>query len=664
MSPLHRLAREAGLQIDWKDAAGRRQRVSDRALAAVLERLGLPAGSEAAVKESRQRLREEEQSSSPPLITAELGKPLDLPADLSGDRARLTLESGDQRDLDLSGPLPAIDEPGYHRLETGSSSLTLAVAPRRCFGVDDAAPGRRIWGAAVQIPSLRDGRGEPFGDFGALSRFACSAASSGADAVAISPVHALFPADATRFSPYAPSTRLFLNVLLADPTRADAPATALGSGALIDWEKAIPERLERLRQAHRARSDRVREAVSSFRRELGMGLDLHATYDALHAHFFGTEHAGGWQAWPSGYHDPGGAAVARFAETHREDVDFYAYLQWLADQSLAAAQKSAKDSGMAIGLVADLAIGMDAGGSHAWSCRDALLNGLSVGAPPDELGPDGQDWGITTFSPRALRRTGFADFLGTIRAALRHAGGIRIDHAMGLRRLWVVPHGSPSTEGAYLAYPQQDMMRLLALESWRARGIVVGEDLGTVPSGFREEMDAHGMLGMRVLLFERSRSGGFKAPEKWATHAAAMTSTHDLPTAAGWWRGRDIDWTEKTGRTSPSGSVEADRAARAEDRARLWKAYRKSGAASGPQPSPDNGEAAADAAVAFVGSAPSLIAIVPAEDLLAVPEQPNLPGTTVEHPNWRRRLPGNAEDMLEQETVRGRVERLNRERGR
>ena len=656
MSPLHDLAAAAGLLIDWEDASGEPQRVRDDTLATILGALGLPASTPAEIADSRARLREEQDASRDFLVT-EIGAPVTVPA------GTLTLEQGGTRDV-KAGAL-ALDEPGYHRLDTGAGVLTLAVAPARAFQVGDAAPGRRIWAPAVQIPSLRDGRGEPFGDFGALARFAASAAAHGADALAISPVHALFPADATRFSPYAPSTRLFLNVFLADPSLLGcAGGQSDGGGDLIDWQSAIPERMRVLRALYDARRPETQAEVDAFRREGGEELERHARYDALHAHFFGTEHEGGWQAWPADCQDPDGPSVAAFARSHAEEVGFYVFLQWLADRSLATAQHAARDAGMAVGLIADLAIGMDAGGSHGWARRDDLLSGLSIGAPPDKLGPDGQDWGITSFAPRALRRTGYRDFLATIRAALRRAGGIRIDHALGLRRLWVVPHGAAATEGAYLTYPEADMMRLLALESWRSKAIVVGEDLGTVPPGFRETMDEHGFLGMRVLWFERGRGGSFRAPSAWSRKAAALTGTHDLPTIAGWWRGRDIDWTWKLGRTSGSKTPEEEHEARARDRARLWRACRKAGVAEGRQPPASNPAPAVDAAVAYVATTPCEIAIVPAEDLLGLVEQPNLPGTTDEHPNWRRRLPGRAEDMLDAPEVRARTARLNEERGR
>ena len=639
MSPLHALAREAGLLVDWQDADGRKQRVSNESLAAVLAALELPAGTPGQVEDSRERIRQDERQAAHRLVTADVGRPVRLPG-----RSPITF-----------------DEPGYHEIEADGGGITVAVAPPRAWTVADAAPGRRIWAPAVQIPSLRDGRREAFGDFGALARFARAAAAKGADAVAMSPVHALFPADSSRYSPYGPSSRLFLNVLLADSSLL---GDRRGSGTLddlIDWQAAIPRKLERLHGLFEQRDEGTRRAVAGFARERGEAVVRHATFDALHAHFR-ERTPGGWPGWPAAYQDPDGAAVAEFAAAHREAIDFHVFLQWLAARSLQAAQAAAKDAGMAVGLVADMAVGLDAGGSEAWSRPGRLLDGLSVGAPPDPLGPDGQDWGITTFSPRALRRHGFASFIETIRAALRHAGGLRIDHAMSLRRLWVIPRGARPGDGAYLSFPETDLMRLLALEAWRAKAIVIGEDLGTVPAGFRGRMAGRGLLGMRVLWFERTRSGGFTAPARWARGAAAMTSTHDLPTVAGWWRGRDIDWTWAIGRTSAFASEAAERKARDEDRARLWRACRRAGTASGAPPAADTPGAAVDAAVAYVARTPSELAIVPVEDLLAIPEQPNLPGTIDEHPNWRRRLPGTVEEMLDDTEVSARIARLNEAR--
>ncbi len=212
------------------------------------------------------------------------------------------------------------------------------------------------------------------------------------------------------------------------------------------------------------------------------------------------------------FHDARGGAVRRFAAEHGDEVEFYVFAQWLASESLGAAQRAATDAGMKIGLISDLAVGLDPGGSHGWSKGDELLQGLSVGAPPDPLGPHGQDWGLTTFSPAALRANAFEPLIATLRANIDLCGGIRIDHALGLNRLWVIPHGGSAADGAYLRYPLGDMLRVLAIESRRARAVVIGEDLGTIPDGLREKLEEREVLGMRVLWFEREDGGATSRP--------------------------------------------------------------------------------------------------------------------------------------------------------
>ena len=665
---LNALARAAGLQVEWEDAAGDPKAVSPESLRTILSAMGLDAGTEAEIRDSRARLKAQAAEAS--FATATAGGDLRLPgAGARLERAAWTLESGETRDAAVRSAggvlrLAAPDVAGYHRLEIGERSLTVAVAPQRAFTMEDAAPGRRLWGAAVQVYSLRDDRPEPFGDFTALAGFARQAGRRGAQAVAISPVHALFAADPSRYSPYAPSTRLFLNVLYADPAvLGGGQAAGDPGGDLIDYEAAIPDKLARLREAFaRFQAGGDRAAFERFRGEGGADLERHARFEALHARFYAESQARGWQDWPAEFHDPDSAAVASFAREQAQEVELQLFLQWLADLGLERAQAAAKDAGMAVGLIADLAVGMDAGGSHAWSRRDDLLNSLSVGAPPDLFQPQGQDWGIAAFSPAALRRTGFDAFIATLRSAMRHAGGVRIDHAMGLRRLWLSPHGVDAKDGAYLSYPFEDMLRLIALESQRAQAIVVGEDLGTVPEGFREAMDQTGVLGMRVLWFERDEAEAFTPPAAWDAEAAALTTTHDLPTIAGWWCGRDIDWMVKLNRRSRYADEAAERTARDRDREKLWTACVEAGVASGEPPPADQPAAAVDAALAFVARTPCELAIVPVEDLLTLPEQPNQPGTIDEHPNWRRRLPDAPDALFAEPAVSARLERLTQER--
>jgi 4-alpha-glucanotransferase len=445
----------------------------------------------------------------------------------------------------------------------------------------------------VQIYALRETPGRAFGDFGDLAASARSAAAAGADALAVSPAHALFLADPDRYSPYAPSTRLWLNGLFGDLRRIGA-ASAPSDGAafeLIDWSAAWPRRREALRAGFlgfRERSGPEVDRLNAFRSEGGRRLLDHARFEALHARFLGSGQ-GHWRGWPKEFQDPNSQAVQAFAREQASEVDFHIFLQWLADESLREAQSAARSAGMRIGLIADLAVGTDPGGSHAWSRRDEILEALSIGAPPDLFQAEGQDWGVAGIAPRALLAGGYAAFLETVRAALRNAGGVRIDHAMGLRRLWMVPRGAAAKDGAYVAYPFADLLRLLSLESRRAQAIVSAEDLGTVPPGFREALAEAGVLGMNVLWFQTSDQG-FLPPSAWTSDALALTSTHDLPTVAGWWGGRDLAWRSAANRIlrrpASSGAWTARRCGPPSSRRMRPRARRPRQATAGGPPRP------------------------------------------------------------------------------
>jgi 4-alpha-glucanotransferase len=669
---LEAFATEAGVLIEWEDVHGAPRRTPPETLRAVLAALGLPASTAAELQDSRRLL-----SSAPPpdFITAQVGQPFQPLGSPCGERARLLSEDGEIVDLALDPETgftrQGVDIPGYHRLDVAGREITVAVAPAQAFGLDDLAPHRRLWGLAVQLYSLRGRDARPFGDFGDLAGFADAAGRRGAAALAISPVHALFAANAERFSPYAPSSRLFLNGLYADP--AAVLGEELGDlgpqpagGDLVAWSTAIPQRMAALRRVHArfqasAPAD-LKADLQSFEAEGGDDLLGHARFEAIHGTFFARNGARGWPEWPDDLHDPASPAVATFAAKHEDEVAFHIFVQWLADRSLARAQTAARAAGMAVGLITDVAVGMDPGGSHAWSRPQDLLAGLNIGAPPDAFQANGQDWGVTTFSPRALAASGYEGFLATLRSAMRHAGGVRIDHILGLRRLWVVPHGAGPTEGAYLTYPMQDLMRLIALESHRHGVLVVGEDLGTVPAGFRDTLDAGGVRGMQVLLFEQDEAGAFKAPEQWSPRACAMTTTHDLPPIAGWWRGTDIDWRLRLQAEADDDQALALRSERETQRTALWTAFCEAGCAEGDRPSTDQTGPVVDAAVGFLARTTSELAILPIEDLLGLEAQPNLPGTTIEHPNWRRRLAGPAEALVDAPRPAGRIASLNKER--
>jgi 4-alpha-glucanotransferase len=698
-SAIEALATKAGFEVEWQDAHKQIQRVPENTLKVLLERLGLPCGNATQLKQSTATLDAELSGRKlPPLMTAEIDRGISLPmaAVKTGARYRIELESGAVIDGRFTSPkgeialLSPISEPGYHTLVINEQRTTLAVAPARCYTIDDAwralDPATEttppMWGVAAQVYGLRRMGDGGVGDFSALATLAAESAQRGGHAIAISPMHAMFSAEPHKFSPYSPSSRLFLNIAHIDPAAVMGPEAAQAANEtagvanefakletlqLIDWPRVVTAKLAVLRalfaQFNAQDNDMLHMDFARFVKRGGRALEDHARFEALQAAQLKEANEGYWRNWADELRDPRSTAVAEFAATHKHEVDFFLFAQWLAAKGLSHAQHVARDSGMAIGLIADLAVGCDSAGSHAWSYRDEMLQGVSVGAPPDLFNQAGQSWGLTTFSPRAMRTQGFSAFIDMLRAAFSLAGGIRIDHILGLRRLWLVPDGESAKNGAYLRYPLDDLLRLIALESWRHKAIVIGEDLGTVPPGFRERLQEHGLLGIRVLWFERAEKGpGFKAPADWDHDVAATTTTHDLPTVTGWWIGEDIVWRSKIGQTAARADgqdpVELAQVERGEDRKLLWSAFQEAGVAApdvsvpadiSPQTAP------VDEALAFVASTPAPLAIYPLEDLLALAEMPNLPGSIDEHPNWRRRLAAPVSELFDDDSF---VDRL------
>ncbi|MFK4874740.1 4-alpha-glucanotransferase [Novosphingobium sp. ZW T3_23] len=659
--PLQDLAAAAGLQRHWQGADGKANVVSDEALRAILERLGYPASNPVDIRESRAAVEAELQS-VPRLLTADVGKPIGLAHDLKrAVHAEIVPETGGpaRQVVPVDGRLPPVEKAGYYRVRILGRQVRLAVAPPTCFYPGGPEGRKRCWGPAIQIPSLRTGRPAPFGDLEALSEAVALFAQRGADAVAISPVHAISAHAGAGFSPYSPSSRLFFNTALAAPRLAGLPGfEEEGGGAIIDWESALSNRSKALRCLFAALEPSTRARIDAWVGTQGEALQRHALFEALSLHF-GPRHAGGgapdWRDWPAEYRDTSSPAVARFREDHAQEIAFHLFAQWLAGLSLAHSQDRARGAGMAIGLIADLAVGIDPGGSDAWAMQQDVFSGLTIGAPPDPLGPEGQNWGLTAFSPRGLARSGFEPWLATIRSALRHAGGLRIDHAFGLSRLWIIPAGADAAQGAYLSFPFRDMVRLIALESHLAKAVIIAEDLGTRPPGFDEVLAGRDLLGMRVLWFERSAKGSYRAPATFEAASVAMTSTHDTPTVAGWWSGRDLAWNSRLGR---GGDPQIEQDKRSEERQALWQAI--GGTPPSTETSSTEPEAIVDAAVSHVAGARSDLAIVALEDLLGLEEQPNIPGTVGTHPNWCRRMAAATEELLQDRRVQGRIDTLNR----
>ena len=580
-------------------------------------------------------------------------------------------------ELHLHGALPL----GYHQLELKcvgvDATVGLAAAPRACFLPPALDEGAHSWGLTTQLYGLKSARNWGMGDFTDLADLCRTAGGAGAVTVGINPVHALFASEPRHASPYSPSSRAMLDYLYIDASavpgfaedetiRALVPEAALSAAraaALIDHAAIAALKrpvLEALYHRFCERDLRVGaeseagRAFRAFQQANGRRLAAFATFEALHENLV---HSGGgfsWHNWPLRLRNPHSGAVARFGKAYKGRVEFFEFLQWQADAQLGAAAHVGRSAGLSLGLYRDLAVGVNPLGAEAWADQGLVVPGMGIGAPPDPLSRLGQDWGLAPVNPLALRRTGFQQFIAALRANMRHAGVLRIDHVMSLQRLYWVPRGQTAVNGAYVTYPFTELLRLVALESHRQSCAVVGEDLGTVPPGFRETMQAADLLSYRVVAFERRWGGAFIPPGDYPPLAAASAATHDLPTLKGFWLGRDIAWRRNLG-LYPSAEAEASEINdRKRDRWQLLEALAGEGLIAHERfgeflPDPDHpiySAALGDAILAFLARSRARLMLVQLEDVAGEEEQANLPGTSDAHPNWRRRLSTRLEDLL------------------
>ncbi len=519
--------------------------------------------------------------------------------------------------LRVDGSLPPDLPLGYHEVRPidGRPAYRLIVAPGTCH----LPEGLRTWGWAVQLYALRSRGSWGMGDLADLRRLAeWSRDTLEAGAVLLNPLHAVLPLVPQEASPYFPSSRRYRNPLYLrveevsgatmlgpELERLAAQGRAAAGERRIDRDAVFRIKMEALETVW-ARTERSGPGLARYRAREGRGLEEFATFCAL-----AERHGAGWRRWPAEHRHPESPAVARFAAEHAERVAFHAWLQWQLDEQLARA-------GRALRLVTDLAIGFDGEGADAWAWQDVLGRDVTVGAPPDEFALDGQDWGLPPFVPHRLRARGYEPFIETVRAGLRHAGGLRIDHVMGLFRLFWVPKGATARHGAYVRYPSDDLLAILALESERAGALVIGEDLGTVAPGVRERLAAERILSTRVLLFEPTSSG-------YPSLSLAAVTTHDLPTVRGLWTGSDLLEQAAAGLTPNAEGTEMLRV-RLRDLAGLGD-----GAPS---------DAVTLAVHRRLAEAPSSIVLATLDDALDVAERPNLPGTTSDRrANWSLALP-------------------------
>lgn len=634
---LRRVAAAHGVATTYRNERREPVEVDADVVIRVLGLLDVDASSEAARRHELARLAERDRAGAlPPTIAVRLdGHPRPLPG-----AALLVGEDGHQTEVrdELPGDLSA----GWYRLRLrdGQEATVVAAPPR-------VPPTPATWGWMLQLYALRSGRSWGIGDLGDLREFLdWTATDHQAGAVLLNPLHAPGPTHPVQPSPYTPSSRRFANPLAlriedldayrgADAdTRAEVDALRVSpTTERIDYDLVWAAKRSALELLWRAEGRPSPLEASA----AGSGLRDWATYCAL-----AERHGGRWTRWPTSLHDVAGPGVTAARRELAPRVAFHAWVQQRCNEQLTAVRDAARHAGMALGVLHDLPVGVDANGADAWALADMLATGVSIGAPPDNFTPRGQDWGLPPWRPDRLAVTGYAALRDMLRAVLAHADGLRIDHVAGLWRLWWIPPGDGPERGTYVHYDADVMLAVLALEAHRAGATVVGEDLGTVEPEVTQALADNEMLGCAVSWFTRDESAPGEPllpPAKWPSRAAASLSTHDLPTAAGFLRGEHVQARADLGLLD---DVPGEQSVADKERAEWVELLRSEGLLSGP----DADEPAIIAAMhRLLAATPSRLKLISPYDVLAEPRQPNLPGTVDEYPNWRLPLPATLEEL-------------------
>jgi len=606
---------------------------------------------------------------------------MDRPLDACGKPRAVTADSAIRVEPDYRD---AWGHPRAAPPETVSQlGAALALSARegtmvRCFEPNGLKGGERLWGISVQLYALRSPRNWGIGDFTDLQNLVARTALLGADFIGLNPLHALYAGDPLRISPYAPSSREFLNTLYIDPLAmqaiAIAPAarrsvaaarfqdflTALRATELVEYvrvarcKEAIFREIFAAFEALRARAPRhaMVAAFDRFVQERGESLQRFAAFQALScSETFGP----GWMSWPEAYHDPSGDAVRDFATRNSAEIRYHAFLQWEADAQLANCAQVARASGMRLGLYLDLAIGAPPESAETWGSRHKTIAGFHIGAPPDNLSLEGQDWGLAAYDPYALARTGYRPLRAILDAVMRHAAIIRIDHILGFYRLFLVPVGHSPRDGVYLRLPVEALCDALGLESVARRCLVVGEDLGTIPEDFQGLLATRNILSYRLLIFARDGER-FIAPEEYPRDALVAIGTHDLPPLLGYWSASDLRMRSERGLFSDDQTRQLAFAERERDRAALAAALRNAGFEC------LDDRSLLAAAHGFLARTPCRLFLVQMEDLACEERQVNVPGTGDPVPNWRRKLSRDVEAILDDPRAAAVLAAVQRER--
>ncbi len=633
----------------------------------------------------------------PNVMVYTAGKKMPLMIEGSGDFSwLLTTEEGHQHKGHATGGknlnLPAKLPEGYHTLTLTQDAhrwhCRVIVAPKRCYEPQALKEGKKLWGVCVQLYTLRSEANWGIGDFGDLQKMLADVGKRGGAFIGLNPIHALYPANPESASPYSPSSRRWLNVIYIDVNavedfrnsdeaqawwKMETTRQALQrarDAEWVDYASVTALKMAALRMAWKGFARRDDEQMAAFRafvaRE-GESLYWQAAFDALHAYQVKEdEMRWGWPVWPEQYQSVDSPAVKAFCEEHTDEVDFYLWLQWLAYTQFAACWQESQGYDMPIGLYRDLAVGVAEGGAETWCDRELYCLKASVGAPPDILGPLGQNWGLPPMDPHVIAARAYEPFIELLRANMQNCGALRIDHVMSVLRLWWIPYGETADHGAYVHYPVDDLLSILALESKRHNCMVIGEDLGTVPVEIVSKLRDSGVYSYKVLYFENDLEKNFRAPEAYPEQSMAVATTHDLPTLRGWWDSGDLTLGKTLGlypdevmlrglyqdrELSKQGLLDALHA-----HGCLPKRTGRKASLMSMTPALNRGlqRYIADSNSALLGLQP--------EDWIDMAEPVNIPGTSYQYKNWRRKLSTSLEAMFADDGVNKLIKDLDKRR--
>ncbi|PHM38944.1 4-alpha-glucanotransferase [Xenorhabdus mauleonii] len=729
---LDELATEAGIASEFINAYGKPQAIPAEIRHRILHAMNADIPVERPVFHSNTSTQ---TASLPDVIVLLQGQEINLPLDDTNSyQWQIQTEQGEvfhsrcQYHFTLSTILPL----GYHTLtlipevEPESSSqrqsnparsmqpqsVQLIVAPERCYEPQAITHGEKLWGACIQLYTLRSEKNWGIGDFADLKFMLQKLAQYGGAFVGLNPLHAIYPAMPENASPYSPSSRHWLNIIYIAVNQVEdfkcspeaqawwqLPETQLKlqqtrETEWVDYSTVMALKMSALRLAYphfksRLAADPQQTRFQQFVRKGGKNLYFQAAYDALHHKLYEENNTyWGWPVWPEKYREPESEAVKAFCDTHSEEVAFFLWLQWLADIQLAECFSTSQANHMPIGIYRDLAVGVAQGGSETWCNRDIYCTKASVGAPPDILGPKGQNWGLPPMNPHVLKAQAYQPFIELLRSNMRHCGALRIDHVMSLLRLWWIPQGETADKGVYVSYPVEDLLAILALESQRNQCLVIGEDLGIVPEEIVDKLRVRGVYSYKVFYFERNDKGEYRAPNEYPVQAMATITTHDLPTLRGFWQKGDLTLGESIGLYPNKALLAELYAERKRCKQALLASLKRHGYLSELEIMPTEAnllssqqattqkstlqESILQKESELPMSAPinqgihryiahshcALLGLQP-EDWLDMANPVNIPGTTTEYPNWRHKLTVTLEALFADEHINQLLQTVN-----